>query len=148
MRMAFWRAAALVTKEFSVPVTYGTEMATNAFRPNAKCNGVDDLGVVFFKVPHDFNSIVSAELIVRPAATQAAADWDIYCKYEAEGEAQGIHNENDTATTYNVTNNITFAVDISGVLSNLAADDYVGVQLVQNAVGHDLEIYGVRFRYN
>lgn len=136
------------TMEFFVPVTYGTEMVASDFRPVAKCDAVDEVAYVSFKVPHDFTSIINAELIVQPAATQAAADWGIYARYAAIGEMSDTHNESDNTTTYNVTVNKLFAIDISGILSNLAADDNVGVMFRQGSADHNVFVLGVRFKYN
>jgi len=135
------------TKELWVPVTAGHDIATAGTKPVAICDAVPEQGAISFKVPHDFNSIVSAEIIVIPTATQAAADWDIFSEYGAVGEVQNIHNETDNVSTYNVTSPNFTAVNIAGILSNLAADDYVGVLIQQHTAGHNFYILGVRLRY-
>ena len=49
-------------------------------------------------------------------------------------------------TTYSVVGFTLYGIDISGILSNLAADDYVGVRLDRQTV--NIRVFGVRFRYN
>ena len=131
-----------------MPVTYATVMSSLADFPVGKCRNLNNAAHTAFKVPYDFSSITNAELIVRAGVTNANANWDILSDYGAIGEFYAIHDEVDTATTYNVTVNIKYAIDISGILSVLAADDYVGIRLIQADAGHDVDVLGVRFRYS
>lgn len=108
----------------------------------------DSYGDVVFSIPADFSSITDAVLVVIPLSTQAAADWDIRARYQSIGEARGTHDESDNASTYNVTNDILFEVDISGILTVLAAGDCVGVRLTTKNDAHDLVLLGVRFKYS
>lgn len=105
-------------------------------------------GRVSFKVPHDFNTLLSAEMLVFPIDTHAAADWDIITQYCAVGQVFNANTEQDVASTYNVTQNILFSVDISGELTGIAADDYVGAGLLNNNAAHRFYLIGLRFRYN
>ena len=143
-----------VTKEFFVPVTAWQSSATAKLMgikgdfPAAPLRTSTDEAFIAFFVPADFTTIVNAVIIVSPASTQAAADWDITSDYAAAGEAFNANSESDTASTYNVTNNILFEVDISGILSALAASDYVGVQIDSGNNAHDLDVIGIRFKYS
>lgn len=137
-----------MSKELWVPTTYGTTIASCGDFPVARCLNADDEAYVSFKVPDDFASIDSALLVVIVRATQGAADWDISSDYGAVGEAFDIHSESDTATTYNVTNDQKFGIDISGILSSLAAGDYVGIKLIQKDAAHDVYVLGVHFKYS
>ncbi len=139
------------TKEFFVPVTIagnGGSMTGLFNRSVAILNGADERAYIDFFAPADFSSITSAVVVVYPTATQGAADWDTYSDYAAIGEAHNIHSESNTASTYNVTDDQFFEVDISGILSSLAAGDYVGIRLRQGTVGHDVNIIGIRFKYS
>ena len=138
----------VATKEFFVPVTFGNEMTYRNYYPVARCNAQFEIGWMSFRVPHDFSSIITAEIIVICEATQAAADWDIFSGYAAAGESHDTHSEGDAASTYNVTNDEFEVVDISGILSSLAADDYVGIHLEQGTAGHNVSILGIRFKYS
>lgn len=141
-------AGEAATKEFFVPVTSGTEMTIYGYIPVARCNAVNNKGGMAFRVPHDFSSIVTAEIVVICKATQAAARWDLGSDYGAAGETYNTHHEYDITTTYNVTYEVIEVIDISGILSSLAADDYVGVTISQKTDGHNFEVLGVHFKYS
>ena len=59
-----------------------------------------------------------------------------------------MHSEADAASTYNVTLNQCFEVDISGILTALATGDYVGIRLTVSTAGHDVFMVGIRFKYS
>lgn len=137
------------TREFFVPTTYTDgAMDNHGFFAGARLTTAGQAAHISFKVPHDFSAITSAEVIVIPMATQAAANWDIESDYGAIGEAYNTHSEADAATTYNVVLNQLFAVDISGILTAPpVADDYVGIKLSMMDNAHDTFVLGVRFKY-
>lgn len=130
------------------PVTHegGGPISQRGDFPVADLPGLGSASISF-RAPPDYASILTAEIIVIPTSTQGAADWDISSDYGAVGEAYNVHSESDNATTYNVTNNQLFAVDISGILTALAADDAVGITLTVSTAAHTVAIVGVRFRY-
>lgn len=136
------------TKEFFVPVTYGTEMLHNFPWPVARCNANDEYAYIAFRVPHDFTAITTAEIVVICMSTEVAANWDTLVEYAAAGEARNTHTASEAAATYNVTLNEIEVVDISALLGALAADDYVGVQFRQGAAGHNADVLGVHFKYS
>lgn len=138
------------TKEFFVPVTYSSSGNMSGYdnMAGANCTAFNHYGRCVFKVPDDFNAIVSVEMIVVPRATQAAANWDIDSNYGAVGQSAVTHTEIDNVTTYNVTNAEIYAVDLAGILSALTAGDIVGTMLIEKTVGHDLTVLGVRFKYS
>lgn len=145
-----WGTVGGLTKEFFIPATHGTAKTAIGDFPAYLCDAYIEYALVVFKVPNDFDSITSAEFIVIPKETEAAAHWDVLSDYGAVGQAYNIHNEQDIATDYNVTANQLFAVDISGILSALVANDYVGIR-IQCRDGVDItDMYplGVRFRYS
>ena len=149
---AFWTvglAGGGGTKEFFVPATHGDPTATEGRRGDfptvfLSTNG-DDALTAFF-VPNDFTSITDAVAVVIPGANAGTANWDISSDYGAVGESFSANNESDTATTYNVTQNILFEIDISGILSALAAGDYVGIRVTKSGVPN-FDVLGVRFKY-
>lgn len=149
MRVNNPASAADLTKEFYVPVTYesGGISASTSY-PVASLGTAPNYACTSFKVPHDFSVILSAELIVIPITTQANNDWDISSDYGALGESKSQHSEADAVTTYNTTAYQLFAVDISGILTALAADDFVGIKLLLSNSAHDVQVLGVRFRYS
>lgn len=144
-----YSAAAVDAKEFFFPAhpgaieanlyNYGDFGATRiAQAETAYCS---------FKCPHDYASITNAEFIVITDTGGATEDYDITSDYGAVGEAYNTHSESNTTSTYNITTNQLFAVDISGILSSLAANDYVGVAVKNNEATGILYVLGVRFRY-
>ena len=81
----------------------------------------------------------------------ATANYDIASDYGTNGQAYNAHSEADTAATYNVTTDQLFEVDISGILSALAADDYVGIEIKSaqgDGYGDGFLAIGVRFKYS
>lgn len=99
-----------------------------------------------FKIPHDWTSITNAEVIVVPTATNGTADIDIASTYGAVGEAYNTHSESDVASTYSLTQNQLKAIDVSGILSGIAAGDIIGLTL-EMETAEDLDVIGLRFKY-
>lgn len=141
---------ATATKEFFVPATGTSGGVAADFYATYAVIGLSagDYAKMAFHIPHDFNSITEAVIVVILRGSDATADWDINSAYGASGEAYNTHTEGDNASVYNVTNNQLFEVDISGILTALAADDYVGVELFIGAGEPDVDVLGVRFRYS
>lgn len=139
--------AIAVTKEFWSSVTYGTLMTRQGDYTVARLAAWSDYATMVFHVPHDFVTITDAYIVVIPRMTNAAARWDIYSDYAAVGEAYNNHSEADGLTSYNVTDDQIFEVDISGILTSLAAGDYVGIRMILMDANHDVDVLGVRFKY-
>lgn len=136
------------TKDKFFPVTHATAMISGyGVMVRGNCTDLNHYAVCDFHIPEDFASIVAAVLIVMPTSTQAAANWDIKAYYSADGEAAGTHTEEDAASTYNVTNLDLFEVDVSGILSNLAAGDRGGMSLSQGNAAHNVAVIGMRLKY-
>ena len=134
-------------KTLWVPVTWGALMTHYGYYPVARLADLLDEAGTSFHVPDDFHSITKAVLVVIPRATQAAADWDIHSHYAAAGEAYNTHFGHDLSTAYNVTDGQIFEVDISTILTSLAAGDYVGVDIELGDAAHDVDVLGVMFKY-
>lgn len=138
------------TKEFFVPVSIqgpGFALTDKGEFPVADLAALNDEAFMSFKVPSDFTTLTTAEIIVIPQVTDGAANWDINSDYGADGEAYNLHSETDAASTYNVVINQLFAVDISGILSALAADDYVGITLKLADALDDVFVVGLWIKY-
>jgi hypothetical protein len=138
------------TKEFFVPCTGisgGGSMAYYGYYPVGRLAAISECAYTGFRIPHDYNSIVSASIVVIPRATQGAANWNLGSKYAQTGEGYQTHSENDTASTYNVTNDQVFEVNIANILTSLAANDVVGIVLSLADSAHDVDVLGVRFKY-
>lgn len=140
--------ADVATKELYVPVTYkNPNLSTTGDFPVALLAIVGDTCFTSFEIPHDFNGLVAARLIVIPKATQAAANWDIDSDYGSIGQAYNIHSEADAASTYNVTLDELFEVNLNGILSAIVAGDKVGIKVTLQDNAHDVHVIGIRLRY-
>jgi len=100
--------------------------------PTANGN-TDDQAHFSFRVPSDFTSIVEAKVIGYAASTNGAANIDIICYYAAVGEVATAVTESDLATTYDITDTHIEAIDISGILTGIAAGDIVGLRVETKA---------------
>lgn len=138
------------TKEFFVPATATTGGTISTFKGDyavVRLDALYDKAYMSFWVPNDFTTIISAEIIVIPRASQATADWKIYSDYAAVGEAYNANSEAEWPTP-NVTNEEIFAHDVSDILDALAAGDIVGIQILEDTAGHNVDVIGLRFRYS
>lgn len=115
--------------------------------PAAYMTANDDKAAVSFRCPSDFTSITEAYLLVIPKATQGSANWDTTSDYAAVGEAYNTHSESNTASTYNVTDDQLFKVDVSGILTSLAADDFCGIAIQIKDATHDAALVGFWMKY-
>lgn len=142
-----WSAVAEgATKENWYPVTFATVMFALGDFPTGECNADNDFAYVSFKVPHDFTIITSAEFVIISNFTNANGDFDLTSDYGPAGGAYNASSEADTELDDVVQNDIE-VIDTSGVLSAIAADDYVGVRIVRGAAGHNFYALGIKFKY-
>lgn len=104
---------------------------------------------VGFHCPTKLQQLVHAYLMVLPNATQANADWDLNSDYGKVGEAPNTHSEVDAGTTYNVTNNLWYDIELValGFFANLTINDRGGIRLTVSTAGHDASLFGLRFEY-
>lgn len=142
--------AATLTKELYVPVTANAAAGGQAFFgqfPIQFLSGLGHRAFMSFKVPHDFNSIISAEIIIIPQDTVALANIDTHSNYGLIGEAYNIHSEDEVAATYDMTTDQLFGVDVSGILTALVAEDIVGLGIDCEDAGHRFYVVGFYLRY-
>ena len=101
-----------------------------------------------FLVPHDFTSLTTAVLIVIPNSTTTMRI-SLYSDYAAVGETRNVHSETSEGESFAVTGGEMSAVDISGILSNLAANDYVGIEIKgYSSSAPDWCITGIKITYS
>jgi hypothetical protein len=131
------------------PVTYGTGGISLAGDVPVAALTNGQVAAVAFECPQDLQYLVRAYLKVLPNATQAAANWDLDSDYGGVGEAPNTHSESDAATTYNVTNNLWYDIELKalGFFANLAAGDRGGIKLTVSSVGHDVSVHSLRLEY-
>ena len=144
--------AATLTKELYVPVTAngaggGQTLLPGAQLPVQSLNAVGQRAFIGFKVPHDFNSIISAEIIIVNYDTNATANIDTHSEYGSIGQVYNTHQEDEVAATYNLTANLFFGVDVSGILTALVAGDIVGLGIDCEDVAARFYVVGFNLRY-
>jgi len=103
-------------------------------------------GYIFAHAPFNFKALTSMDIIFAPAGTNAAANIDVAISYGTVGETMLQHTASDTTSTYNITVNINFALSISALFTVLAANDFISIQITNNAA-FALYLFGVRMRY-
>lgn len=110
-------------------------------------NGQD--AAVGFQCPPDLQQLVRATLKILPNATQANADWDIFSDYGTVGEAPNAHSEADAATTYNVTNNQWYDIELValGFFASMTIGDRGGIRIRVSTAGHNLSLFSLVFEY-
>jgi len=101
-----------------------------------------------FKVPHDFTSLTSIELIGFSSGSFSVQDIDLNSSYGSIGEDRTTHQESDTTSTYSATVNLLTAIDLAGVLSSLVAGDFVGIHVDHNGIGTTQKYLGIDMRYS
>jgi hypothetical protein len=139
------------TKEFFAPAFKAnpSTILQNYILPSGSGTTTALTACVDFYVPNDFTSIVSAVVVMLYDSTNAAVDVDLYSDYAAKDEAYNTHAQSDTISTYAFTANQWTEISIAGLLSSLAAGDYVGIRIVCMAgLGKIMYALGVRFRYS
>ena len=121
------------------PQTVGDHVGSNV--------GVNGSGNIEFHVPDDFHALVSAQVVVIPGGTVPAANIDLSSNYGAPGELFNANSESDVASTFPLVINQINGIDVSTVLTGIAADDSVGVLLDNNNVTGGYLILGMHFKY-
>lgn len=144
-------AAGGATKEFFVPyqnADFRTQVGLNTEYDQGRMSGAgEDVWFSFF-VPNDFTSITSAVILLIPIDSHASANYDIWSRFAASAEDKDTNSGVDTTTTYNMTLDILFELSISGILTGLAAGDYVGIRIQNQGGTNSAHASGIRFRYS
>lgn len=109
-------------------------------------------GRLAFQVPTDFGVLVGVGLvgIVSAGAALAGRDIDFYTSYAAVGELSTQHQQSDIASVYDLSgaSGRLYQFDITSLFTNLAAGDYVGVQVDHNAIGGAIDYLGITLSYS
>lgn len=136
------------TKEFWVPATGLTELTTDLRHVGYRLDANNEYGCMEFHVPNDFSSIIAA-VVARIAFATGTHRLNYLTEYGAVGEGKGTHAESLLDVDVAETNDIIYEQDVSGILSVIAAGDYVGMYVSADLtnVPNDL-IIGFRLRYS
>ncbi len=98
-----------------------------------------------FQIPGDFASLVLAEVVIIPDATETI-QWDIDTSVSAAGEDYNFDDRAAVDETQVVTINDLTDLDISGVLASLSPGDHVAVDFQSDT--NNIRIVGLAFEYN
>jgi len=136
------------TKEFFAPAGYGTELSYRSYHPLYAIDANGDLADIGFYVPHDFTSLVEAVVVIRAAAT-ATHRLDFIVDYGAVGENLNNHHETLYDQDFEWTNGLVYEIDLSAKMPDLAAGDFVGIDVSTLGVNTaNIGVLGVRFKYS
>jgi len=137
----------LATKEAFFEPQFGSPSSNYRVRAVGKTSDYN----FNFRVPYDFASLISAELImiVPAAAAEVDSDIDLSSEYGSVGELTNQHSESDTITLYDLSGSAGefFALDIAPVLSAISAGDFGGINVDHNVLGGTVNYLGIRLRY-
>lgn len=97
-----------------------------------------------FRIPDNFTSLTEAKIVMIPGSTETI-QYDISTDYAAVTQSSSTHSESESNTTLAVTSGIVTEADASGVLSSLAAEDYVGVKFTSDT--GTLRVIGLYIKY-
>lgn len=103
-----------------------------------------------FRVPDDFLTLVSLEIVGIPGATYTGVgEIDLESNYAQDGEAISTHNETNSLTALSGTINVHTPIDVSSVFSSLAAGDNCGIELDHvTGLGAAINYIGIRLEYS
>jgi hypothetical protein len=145
---ADWNLVSSTRRFFSVP-TY-TSGAIVPLSPGAvaqltvaaqKADGA-------FVMPWDYNTLVSAELVVMTGVT-GTFDWTLNTQFATNGEAYNTHTDSATEDTRVATDTQMDYIDVSAAFTGVAALDWVGWSFVLDALDTttSVNVVGLKFRY-
>ncbi|MBA7637386.1 hypothetical protein ES703_45030 [subsurface metagenome] len=138
-----------VTKEIYFPVAYTNGRWSTGRLHDAELTTSAQIARMPFSIPDNFETLLSAEIICHVVGRYSACNWDINSAYGKEGEYGAEHLEEDVTTTYNTLGIYlrVFLVDASGILTGISAGDVGGVLLQLMHSEHDVNVCGLRLKY-
>lgn len=142
-------AAGAATREFFYPVNSRSTVVGIGWHSAVLVNGPSEYGYIECYIPHDFSSLTDIVLVHVPQTDLSPMNCEGYSDYAAVGEAYNTHTLASQALSQNTTANDITELDISSLVTALAAGDYLGVIVGQAALGDNMNSYilGVRLRY-
>ena len=131
------------TKEFFIPFPSATTVTDTTWA--AKLMNITNTGVISWFMPNDFTTLTEAVIPVLPDATETI-QWDIATHFGAVGEDESTHTDSAANATSAVTDDQIAELDISGELTGVAANDYVGLLITADITA--IQALGVRIKYS
>lgn len=145
----------LPTKEFFIPVGYmyddsavdWVRLVSQGGITVARIAEVGDEAGCNFRVPHDFNSLTNAYMVIIPLETKANTPITLNSSYGAEGESYNNHTEADGTYTKSITDTQIALLDMTGILSGISPGDYVGAGLTPRTSNTNFDVMGLMIYY-
>lgn len=104
-------------------------------------------GYATWRMPADFETLISLEAHLYVLATVGPVDIDLNSSYSLIGESVVLNAESDVGTTYNFTANQHEIIDASVVFNSLLANHICGLNIDNNGVGTSVKYLGISLRY-
>jgi len=137
-------------KEFFVPVTANngqafpyTSVLGTVWVYDGLTSGQSNYFV--FSIPENFRSLQKLQVVIIPDASETI-QFDARASYAAPGEDQEAHTGTITNSTQAVTSDKLAELDISSLLEDVGAGDYVGLQFTSNT--SSLRVIGLKVKYS
>jgi len=95
-------------------------------------------------IPDNFDTLVSATIVIGSNVT-TTLNYNLNSDYAQPDTSENYdnHSESLTGQTLSVTANRVYEIDISGVLTYLAAGDVLGVKIDKNSGTNDQKVLGM-----
>lgn len=137
------------TKQLFVPVSDGSDYPNPIlYHDAALINAAGEFAIVSFRIPHDYNSLVTLQLIIYPQATDTMR-FDYSFIYGSIGQAINTHSEQLEDNDIVCVQNELKALDMSAVPTALTVGDYVGFRTIcDGANTPNAYVLGILFRYS
>jgi len=137
-------------KEFFVPVTTNKDQAfayTAVLGTVWVYSGFDNnqANYFVFSIPENFRSLRKLQVVMIPDASETI-QFDAVAHYAAPGEDEAAHTGTITNSTQVVVTDKLTEVDISSLLEDVGAGDYVGIQFTSNTTS--LRVIGLKVKYS
>ena len=108
-------------------------------------------GFFNFAMPSDLSSIYDIRLlgVISPGAALTNRDIDLYSDYASIAENYSTHSQSDTTSTYDLStySDKIYGFDLSGIVTNIVADDLLGIRVAHNDIGGAIRYLGIRLKY-
>jgi len=106
-----------------------------------------------FHIPSNFHEaeyIRAVVILDSSGAIGSGKDIDIYSEYGGIGEAYDVNSEADTTSTYDFSSYSLFDIayiDLLPILTNIEANDKVGIYIDHKGIGGSIEYIAIEMRY-
>lgn len=126
------------------PADYGSNYFTT-YRSRS-VGGAGSFNFNFF-VPSNFVSLQKLVAVGAPVGNFAAATIGLEANYGAVGESAGQHNDTDTLLNQAGVADVFQEIDCMGAVPNLAAGDYVGLNIDHQGIGTTIHYLALLMEY-